>query len=253
MNGRNIALLLTFLLGIFILIGVILAFFLNKKSKVMDFILAMAFGIIVMLILTDLLPETIEHLTMKYIFLFLIFSMVGFLLFKILDSFVPKHQHNKMTKTEMEDNIAHIGTLTTFALVLHNIIEGMAIFIAASSDISLGIMMSLGVGLHNIPLGMVISSTFYQSHTKHRSYILYLILFIISSFIGGLIPYCFNISDVNDIVMGSLLALTLGMLCYIVVMELYPRIIKTSNKKVTVAGFITGILLLVITLFIHVH
>ena len=53
--------------------------------------------------------------------------------------------------------------------------------------------------------------------------------------------------------MGSLLALTLGMLCYIVVMELYPRIIKTSNKKVTVAGFITGILLLVITLFIHVH
>jgi len=67
---NTLALFITFLLGIFIIIGVIIAFFLKKQKKVLDFIFAFALSILTMLILTDLLGHTIEHLGI-YLFYFL--------------------------------------------------------------------------------------------------------------------------------------------------------------------------------------
>ena len=48
--------------------GCILA---NKKQKIIDFSLGLAFSVIVMLIILDLIPEVIEHLGLRYIWLFL--------------------------------------------------------------------------------------------------------------------------------------------------------------------------------------
>ena len=56
---NTLALFITFLLGFFIIIGVIIAFFLKKQKKVLDFIFAFALSILTMLILVDLLGHTI--------------------------------------------------------------------------------------------------------------------------------------------------------------------------------------------------
>ncbi len=251
MNYQNIALLMTFLLGLFIVLGAVFAFFLHKKQKVLDFIFALAFSLIIMLIVLDLLPEAITYLGIQYLWLFLLFGLAGILLFKVLDHFIPEHEHHEMDQEEQRKNIAHIGVLATVALVLHNIIEGMAIYMSATTDISTGLMMSLGVGLHNIPLGMIISTTFYQSDEKPLPLCSYLLLLACSSFLGGLIPYCFAITSVNEVVMGCLLSLTLGMLLYIVLVELWPKVRATKNKKITAYGLLLGILLLSLTLFLE--
>lgn len=248
--NSTLALFITFLLGFFILIGVIIAFFLNKKQKVLDFIFAFALSLLVMLIMTDLLEEAIEHLGISNIYLFLLFSMLGILVFKILDDFIPEHDDHKMTKQEEKKNIVHIGMLATIALIIHNIIEGMAIYLTSLNDISVGLMMSIGVGLHNVPLGIIITSTLYQSEEKTSKYWICLGSLFISSFIGGLIPYLLDISAVNEVVIGSLLSLTLGMLLYIIIFELWPKVIKTKNKKVTILGLISGVLLLLVALLI---
>ena len=248
MDTRNIALFITFLLGLFLVIGGVFAFFFKKKGKVLDFIFAFALSLITMLIFFDLLPEVMELLGIQYIAYFIIFVFVGILLLKGLDSFIPDHHDHKMTKKEEKQNLSHIGILTTVALIIHNILEGMAIFLAASSDVSLGIVMSLGVGFHNIPLGMIISSTFYQSGEKPKKFVWLMVLLCLSSFIGGFIPYLLHIYEVNDVVMGSLLSLTLGMLSYIVLFELVPRVRETKNKKASLGGIILGILILFITL-----
>ena len=39
-------------------------------------------------------------------------------------------------------------------------IEGMAIYTSVLSSVELGTLMCIGVGLHNIPMGMVLASTF---------------------------------------------------------------------------------------------
>ena len=156
---NTLALFITFLLGFFIIIGVIIAFFLKKQKKVLDFIFAFALSILTMLILTDLLGHTIEHLGIKHIYLFILFTCLGLLIFKTIDDFVPEHEDVKMTKKEEKKNIVHIGVLATIALIIHNFVEGMAIYLTATNDINLGIMMALGVGLHNVPLGIIVTTT----------------------------------------------------------------------------------------------
>ena len=246
---NTLALFITFLLGFFIIIGVIIAFFLKKQKKVLDFIFAFALSILTMLILTDLLGHTIEHLGIKHIYLFILFTCLGLLIFKIIDDFVPEHEDAKMTKNEEKKNIVHIGVLATIALIIHNFVEGMAIYLTSANDINLGIMMALGVGLHNIPLGIIITTTL-NSDKNTGKYLFCIISLFISSFLGGLLLFLLNINAVSDIVIGSLLALTIGMLLYIIIFELYPKVKKTTNKKITIIGLVTGVIIALIGTFI---
>lgn len=246
---NTLALFITFLLGFFIIIGVIIAFFLKKQKKVLDFIFAFALSILTMLILVDLLGHTIEHLGIKHIYLFILFTCLGLLIFKIIDDFVPEHEDAKMTKKEDKKNIVHIGVLTTIALIIHNFVEGMAIYLTSANDINLGIMMALGVGLHNIPLGIIITTTL-NSDKNTGKYLFCIISLFISSFLGGLLLYLLNINTVSDIVIGSLLALTIGMLLYIIIFELYPKVKKTTNKIITIIGLVTGVIIALIGTFI---
>ncbi len=246
---NTLALFITFLLGFFIIIGVIIAFFLKKQKKVLDFIFAFALSILTMLILVDLLGHTIEHLGIKHIYLFILFTCLGLLIFKIIDDFVPEHEDAKMTKNEEKKNIVHIGVLATIALIIHNFVEGMAIYLTSANDINLGIMMALGVGLHNIPLGIIITTTL-NSDKNTGKYLFCIISLFISSFLGGLLLYLLNINTVSDIVIGSLLALTIGMLLYIIIFELYPKVKKTTNKKITIIGLVAGVIIALIGMFI---
>lgn len=246
---NTLALFITFLLGFFIIIGVIIAFFLKKQKKVLDFIFAFALSILTMLILVDLLGHTIEHLGIKHIYLFILFTCLGLLIFKIIDDFVPEHEDAKMTKNEEKKNIVHIGVLATIALIIHNFVEGMAIYLTSANDINLGIMMALGVGIHNIPLGIIITTTL-NSDKNTGKYLFCIIFLFISSFLGGLLLYLLNINTVSDIVIGSLLALTIGMLLYIIIFELYPKVKKTTNKKITIIGLVTGVIIALIGMFI---
>ena len=246
---NTLALFITFLLGFFIIIGVIIAFFLKKQKKVLDYIFAFALSILTMLILVDLLGHTIEHLGIKHIYLFILFTCLGLLIFKIIDDFVPEHEDAKMTKNEEKKNIVHIGVLATIALIIHNFVEGMAIYLTSANDINLGIMMALGVGLHNIPLGIIITTTL-NSDKNTGKYLFCIISLFISSFLGGLLLYLLNINTVSDIVIGSLLALTIGMLLYIIIFELYPKVKKTTNKKITIIGLVTGVIIALIGMFI---
>lgn len=246
---NTLALFITFLLGFFIIIGVIIAFFLKKQKKVLDFIFAFALSILTMLILTDLLGHTIEHLGIKHIYLFILFTCLGLLIFKIIDDFVPEHEDTKLSKKEEHKNIVHIGILSTIALIIHNFVEGMAIYLTSANDISLGVMMSIGVGLHNIPLGIIITTTLNDDKNTGK-YLFCIGSLFISSFLGGLLLFLLNINTVSDIVIGSLLALTIGMILYIIIFELYPKVKKTSDKKITVIGLISGVIIAILAMLI---
>ena len=250
MDKGYIGLLVTLLLGVFILIGSLIAFLSKKRGRVIDFSLGLAISVIVMLIVLDLIPEIIENLKLTYIWVFIIGSIIGYLILKTLDNFIPDHEDNKMTNNELKNNLAHIGIVSSIALVLHNIIEGMAVFQAVESNISTGLMLSIGVGFHNLPLGMVIATTFYQANQSKKKTIIYTTLVAISTFIGGLIMFMLNNHSLNPILIGLLLSVTLGMLLFIVINELYPRVKKAKYKDDRNIGILLGIVLLLLSIFV---
>lgn len=248
------ALLLTLFLGLFIILGAIIVFLTKNNDRFVQFSISLAFGVITMLILTDLIPEAFEVIASEniiYDILYVIIgASIGFVLLSILDAFVPDHEDNLTTTTDDDRNFKHIGMVASIALVIHNIVEGMAIYLLVSSDLKAGLMACVGVGLHNIPLGMVIASAFYKSNKDKQHTILIILGISLSTFIGGLLISVLPFTDIMEVVESISLTVTLGMLLYILILELLPKVINNKDKKETISGIILGVILLLITLFI---
>lgn len=242
-------LFITLVLGLFIVIGAIITFASKNNNKFVHFSISLAFSVMVMLMIVDLIPEVKEIFTEEFNnVLGIIFALggivIGIILLKILDIFIPDHDGHE------KEELKHIGLISSIALVLHNIIEGMAVYTTVNNSLKSGILISIGVGLHNIPLGMVITSTFYKANNDKKKTWLIIALVSLSTFLGGLIMMTLSGVLTSEIVLGVLLSITLGMLVYITVFELLPRMIEMKDKKMSIAGILLGILLIVITLFL---
>lgn len=234
------ALVLTLLVGLFIIIGTIWGFNNKNNKSLTDLSISVAFGVIVCLILFELIPESFEILNeqiglFRGICAIIILALIGIVLLKLLDLFVPHHEHeahhHHLHKTEKchDEHLYHIGIVSSIAIILHNLIEGMSLYLVASKDIVSGLLLCIGIGLHNIPMGLVISSTLISSNYSKNKTIKISTIVSISTFIGGLIM--FILGGVNELVEGVLLGLTTGMLIYISIFELLHQIYHMENKK----------------------
>ena len=250
MNG----LFLTLILGLFIILGAAIVFLTKNNDKFIEFSISLATSVIFMLILIDILPETIEVIEANTWYLKALYiisgAIIGLFLLKVLDYFIPDHDDDLETDEDDDKNLKHIGFVSSIALVIHNIVEGMAIYTLYTGDPKAGIMASIGVGLHNIPLGMVITSAFYKNNQNKLKTTLIILGISLSTFLGGIIIHLFSLQSIMETIEAVSLTLTLGMLIYILIMELIPKVIHSKNKKITISGLITGVILLLITLLI---
>jgi len=258
-----VALLLTLLVGLFILLGSFIGLNYKDNKRFTDFSISVAFGVIISLILFELLPETFEVLNgeigvVRTIFVIIILSLIGITLLKLLDLFVPHHEHEAHHKHQHSsdkchnDHLYHIGIMSSIGMIAHNIIEGMSLYLVSSTSLISGILLCIGIGLHNIPMGLVISSTLTSSNFSKNKVLKISLIVSIATFIGGILM--FMIGGVNELVEGILLGLTLGMLIYISIFELFHQIYHMKNKKIVISGITIGVVLLVISILLcHSH
>ena len=232
----NIACLVTILSGVSFLIGYIITVLLNNNKKLITFSLGFSFIIIFGLIIFDLFPECLELVNNK--FTILIFALLGIIMLKLLDLFIPDHEHNSNKKDHME----HIGLISFVALFIHNIIESTAIYTTSLTTLSMGIIMAIGVSFHNIPLGIQISSMIKNNKIK-LSLILGLSL---SSVMGIILLNIFKIT-LNNNILCVLISITLGMLIYIALFELLCEVKENIKKRELQLGLISGIALVVVS------
>lgn len=239
--------------GLFIILGCSIVYCLKNSDKFVQFSISMAFGVMIALISLELFPESTELLfdsfQQPFSYLILVGSiLLGIFLLRILDLFIPDHEIEEETEIAKKENLYHIGLVASVALVLHNIIEGMAIYSTAVQSQSLAFVVTIGVGLHNIPMGMVIASTLKKSGSSRKKTIPFLLAITLSTFIGGILMY-FLRDLIGDALLGILLAVTLGMLLYIVVFELFGELLHAKEKKLTILGIIFGIIIFMASLF----
>ena len=169
--------------------------------------------------------------------------------------FVPHHEHETHhhhkhnTEKCHNEHLYHIGIVSSVAIVIHNLIEGMSLYLVSSGGIASGLLLCIGIGLHNIPMGLVISRSLINSNFSKRKTINISLIVSLSTFLGGLI--IFILGSVNELIEGILLGLTLGMLIYISVFELLHQIYHMRDKKVSRVGIGLGIVLLVISVVLE--
>lgn len=236
-------LLTTLLLGIFILVGALIAN-LSESGTIERLSVSVAFGTMSLLAVLDLLPEALEYLSGKRTVFLLLFTVLGILILKILDSLIPEHEHHHGEYVCDDRKTANIGITTSLAIIVHNLIEGMAVFSVSVQSVRSGLLMALGIGLHNIPMGMIIFSTIKEKPRKTKYIILTMVS--VSTFAGGLMM--FSVSRLlNDFLMGAFIALALGMIIYILFAELLPYILHSGRKRESLTGILAGAAIMMIS------
>ena len=256
---NSISLALTFVVGLFILLGSVFATKFKDNKRFTDFSISLAFGVILALIFLELIPETYEVLRgelslFRTISCIIILVLIGIFLLKILDNFIPHHEHeahhsHKHKNDDCHNNhLNHIGLISALAVIVHNIIEGMSLYLVATTDTISGLFMCIAIGLHNIPMGLVIASTLYNSNYSKKDTFTISLVVSLSTFIGGLIM--FILGGVIPLIEGILLGITLGMLIYILVFELFHQIYHMKNKKICNIGIAFGVIILVLSIAI---
>ena len=246
------SLLITLLVGLFILLGSILGNFFRKNKSLIDLSIGLAVGVMLLLLILDIIPESYELLSDSCeklgIVVLIVGALVGFILLKLLDKFVPHHEHESHHRHHHTDDkchnkhLEHVGILASVAVIIHNIIEGMTLYVTSTSDTKSGLLLMLAIGLHNIPLGIIISSTLQSK----KEVIINSIVLSLSTFVGGIIALLIS-SSLPVLVEGLLLSITVGMIIYIVFDELLPQVIHSEDKKHSILGIIIGIIILIIS------
>ena len=145
-------LLKTTILGMFFgtlgtMMGGILGVTIKKHSnKFLSFILSFASGLMMAIICFDLLPEAMEIASLAVI---LLGVLLGILTMIICDTLVKQKFSNKKGM----NSLLRTGIIISIGLALHNIPEGLAIGTGFQASINLGLSLAIVIAIHDIPEG----------------------------------------------------------------------------------------------------
>ena len=239
--------LLTFIAGFSTMIGTILIFFKEKTNRVVVGSLSFASGVMLTVSILDLIPEAITLLNYKSIIEILIitvFMVLGALLTRKIDKCMPEVDNNS------KKGLYRVGIISMFAIIMHNIPEGIATFMTTSTNLSLGLSLTIAIALHNIPEGISIAVPIYYSTGNRKKALFYTFISAISEPFGAFLAFLFLKPLMNDLVMGLLMAVIAGIMSYISFFELLPKSLSYKNKSLSYIFFIIGIIFMTINHFL---
>lgn len=248
------ALLLTLLSGLFFGLGFLIVRFAKDKKSLTVLANSMAFVILIGMLFTDLIPEIIEisenvNATKNVkIAIIIVFIALGMGILKVFDIFLPHHTHHHKEKEhnlkEHNNHSLHIGIIMSLSLVLHNILEGMSLYVIAKESWISGLLISLGIGFHNLPLGIEIGSNL-MNHTDKKKTMYLLFTLMLSTFIGGFGLYLLNV-EINDFILLLFISVASGMIIYLALFELLKEVFNYLKNKYTYMGALLGVVILLL-------
>ena len=232
MNNTLIAFLLTFIAGFSTMLGVLVIYIKSKNhNKIIMASLSFAAGVMITVSITDLIPESILLLgnnlkNSTTIIISILAIVLGIIISMIIDYYLP----DKPISNTKDKSLFKVGIISMIAIILHNLPEGIATFVATSSDVKLGISLTLAIAMHNIPEGISISVPIYYSTGSKKKAIFYTLISALSEPLGALLAFIFLKIFINDTILGILFSLIAGIMLQISFCELLPTAKRYKNK-----------------------
>lgn len=130
--------------------GVIGVTFKHTSNKFLSFILEFAAGLMISIVCFDLIPEAMEisNIVITYIGIFL---GVGCMI--ICDNII-KNKCNSKKSMKNSNSLLKTGIIVGIGLALHNFPEGLAIGSGFGASFKFGISLALAIALHDVPEGI---------------------------------------------------------------------------------------------------
>lgn len=234
MNNILYITLIGFLVGVIGTgLGGILALTLGKPgNKFLSFILGFSAGIMLTIVCFDLLPEAFERAN----FLVGLLGIVtGVFAIVVIDEIVHSHGSKKIVN---DRNFIKMGLLIGLGVALHNFPEGLAIGSGFMATRELGIGISIVIALHNIPEGISMAAPMRVGGISKLKVVLYTLLVGLPMGIGALIGAL--LGEISEVFIAFCLAFAGGTMLYITCGELIPSSSKLHLGRTSSLGFVLG-------------
>lgn len=241
--SNNIALLLSFFSGISTIFGFLIIFF-KKKNNLLYDAFSFAAGVMITVSFFDLIPESYEYLNKYFepfplIIIIGIFFTLGVIFSILIDKFVPDNNNQ----------VYRVGVISLIAIIIHNVPEGIATYLAGSIDIRLGLTLAIAITLHNIPEGITIALPIYYGSQNKKKAFIYTAIAGLSEFMGAVITMLFLKDYISNLFIGLLLSIIAGIMFQISIYELLPQVLK-GEKRRGVLAFLLGCIIMYISILI---
>jgi len=228
--------------------------------------LGLSAGVMLYVSFMDLLPiakeELVSHFDEKTGTLGLILAFFGGMgLITLIDFLIPKLNNphelqgvEEMTKSNGQNKSLHrVGIAVALALVIHNFPEGIAAFTTAmTGGLSVAIPITIAIAIHNIPEGIAVSVPIYHATGNKKKAFWLSFLSGLSEPAGAMVAYLFLMPFWSPMINGIVMAAVAGIMVYISVDELLPSAEKYGKHHISIAGLITGMILMALSLFLFI-
>ena len=215
----------TTLLGLFFgtfgtTMGGLLGIFIKKNSnKFLSFILAFASGLMTAVICFDLIPESLEITNITYSLLGII---IGIIVMIFCDLLVEKKFNKNIELKENKNSLLKTGLIVSIGLAIHNFPEGLAIGSGFEASTKLGLGLAIAICMHDIPEGLSMSIPMKNGGMKPSKVIFYVILSGIVTGIGAFIGAI--VGSISEQIIAMCLSSAAGAMLYIVSRRINTRI-----------------------------
>ena len=277
MNGTLTALLLTLIAGAATGIGGALVLFKKKlSSNTLSASLGLSAGVMIFISLTELFPEAQAEIaaigSIKYGKLFTLLAFFGGMgIIMLIDFLVPEYENpHEASGLSLDDStpatgllnagedkkaLHRLGIMSALAIAIHNFPEGIATFIGALNDPQMGASITFAISIHNIPEGIAVAIPIYYATKSKGKALIYAILSGFSELIGALL--CIAMTAIFGVeltgggpVFPLILAAVAGIMIYISLDELLPTAEKYGKHHIAIAGVISGMAIMGISMLI---
>ncbi|NLM36902.1 MAG: zinc transporter ZupT [Firmicutes bacterium] len=253
---------LTLLAGLSTGIGSLLAFYTKQTNrKFLSATLGFSAGVMLYVSMIEIFAKARTSLEAVYgpsrgLLVTTVAFFGGIFLIAMIDKMVPdvENPHAMRDVNEMEGpeagdpSLLRMGLFSALAIAIHNFPEGLATFVSALQDPTLGISITVAIALHNIPEGIAVSVPVYYATENRRKAFCYSFLSGVSEPIGAIIGFFLLYNFFTPALFGLIFAGVAGIMVYISLDELLPTAEKYGEHHIAIYGLILGMIVMAASL-----
>jgi ZIP family zinc transporter len=243
----EIPLMLTILAGLSTGIGSLISLFIKDfKKSYLFFALGLSAGVMIYVSFAELLSTAVADVGFMNAN---IAFFLGIAFIMAIDFIIPHQYIEERIKVDKKDRkLMSAGIFTAIGIAIHNLPEGLAVFVSSLSDISLGIPLAFAIAMHNIPEGIAVAvPILYATKSKTKAF-WYSFLSGVAEPIGAVIGILLLAPFINDSVISLSLAFVAGIMVFISFDELLPASFKGEKGHVPMMGLIIGMAMMALSL-----
>lgn len=218
--------------------GIIGVTFKRTSNKFLSFILAFASGLMLAIICFDLIPEAMQIASIVNVLVGIILGIIAMIACDIL---VQKKFNSNNIQRKNSNSLLKTGIIVSIGLALHNFPEGLAIGSGFGASITLGYSLAIAICLHDIPEGISMAVPMKNGGMNKLKVIFYVILSGITTGIGAFFGAL--VGGISQEIISMCLSFAAGAMLYIVSGELIPESNQLYHGRMTAIGNMFGFLL----------